>query len=168
MIAVRPLLVRVVLTAGVGASLASTQPAAGLSAIGEERRALLNAATPSLVFDATATATADVPILGGEIGLNVSVDPDASGSLLVSLRSETTGAVQEADILDPQAQGVVRVGIDAFAGCPDDDACVEDLVIELARTDDALDGDLGLDFQLDGLVDTDGEPTTGELSLRFD
>jgi hypothetical protein len=166
--AIRPLLVKFLFGSGVAASLASTQPAANISGVGEQRRVVLNAATPSLVLDATATVNADVPILGGEIGLNVDVDPESEGSLLVGLRSMTSSERQEADVLDPQAQGAIRVGIEAFAACPDGSACIEDLVVELSRSDDGLEGELALEFQLDGLVDTDGEPTEGGLQIDFD
>ena len=123
---------------------------------------VLNAATPSLVIDAKARLETDVPVTSGEIGLNIVVDSDADGSLSFALRSETSGEVARLDIVDTQAQGTARIGIEAFAGCnagPCDDA----LVIELDRTDSGLDGDLGLTWQLDGLVDTSGDPTNGDL-----
>jgi hypothetical protein len=153
--------------AGVLATTATSGPSASIAGSSDEETVVLDAATPAIALDASATLTSDVPVLGGEIGLNIVVDSDAVGSVVFGLRSITSGEREEVDIVDTQAQGTARIGIAAFAGCTEP-TCVEQLELTFERTDDALEGQLGVTFQLDGFADTDGEPTSGDLTFTID
>jgi hypothetical protein len=164
MSSLRTLLKGTIFFAGVLATTATSGPSASIAGSSDEQSIVLNASTPAIALDATATLTSDVPVLGGEIGLNVVVDSDAVGSIVVGLRSSTSGEHEELDIVDTQAQGTARIGIAAFANCAEGE-CLEDLELTFERTDDTLDGDLGVSFQLDGFVDTDGDPTAGDLTF---
>ncbi len=147
---------------GVVASIASTGPAADLSGASDEQTVVLNGDNPSAVFGALATLRApDATTTGGEVGLNVAVD-GADGSLVYTLRSETTGEQTTGDIVDAQAQGSARIGIDAFGNCGD--GCTDELTIEFERTDEALDGDLEVTFSLDAFATTAAE-ATGDIEL---
>lgn len=162
MSSLRALLKGTIFIAGVIATTATSGPSASIAGTSDDESVVLNASTPALALDATATLTSDLPVLDGEIGLNVDVESDATGSIVVGLRSKTSGEHEELDIVDTQAQGTARIGITAFGDCAEGD-CVEDLELTFERTDDALDGDLGITFHLDGFVDTDGDPTAGDL-----
>ncbi|MBM4282110.1 MAG: hypothetical protein FJ137_15575 [Deltaproteobacteria bacterium] len=158
----RTLLSAVVFVFGALATTATSGPSASISGTSEEQTLALDAATPALAFDATATLTSDVPVVGGELGLSVFLDADAAGSLKVGLLSRTSGGRQELDIVDTQAQGSARIGIEAFASCEGIE-CIEGLELTFERTDQGLEGQLGLSFQLDGFADTDGTPTEGDI-----
>ena len=162
MFSLRAVLKGTIFIAGVIATTATSGPSASISGTSEDEPIVLSSSTPAIALDATATLTSDVPVLDGEIGLNVDVDSDAVGSIVVGLRSSTSGEHEELDIVDTQAQGTARIGIAAFADCGEGD-CLENLELTFERTDDALEGDLGLTFHLDGFVDTDGDPTEGDL-----
>jgi hypothetical protein len=158
----RALLKGTMFIAGVLATTATSGPSASIAGSSDEQSISLTASTPSIALDASARLTSDVPVLGGEIGLNIEVASDAVGSVVVGLRSATSGEDEQLDIVDTQAQGSARIGISAFADCADGE-CIEDLELTFERTDEALEGALGITFQLDGFVDTEGEPTAGEL-----
>jgi hypothetical protein len=156
----------VVFVFGVAVTTATSEPSASISGFSDEESLVLDAATPALALDARATVNSDVPVITGEIGLNVSVNPDAVGSLAVGLRSLTSGAQQTLDIVDLQAQGLARIGIDAFEDCPTG-RCVEELELTFERIDEALEGEVGLTFHLDGLADTETDPAEGELTFEI-
>ncbi len=128
---------------------------------------VLNAATPALALDATASLSSDLPVTDGEVGLSVFFDADAQGSIAVGLRSETSGERGELDVVDTQAQGSARIGIPAFAACEVPE-CTESMLLTFERTDEALEGDLTFSFQLDGYANTEGEPQKGELVFVID
>jgi hypothetical protein len=167
---------KVIRTAGVGtmfflgvAGSIATGPVADLSGVSDDVRLTLDADTPSERITAVATVDVDAVIASGtgQIGLSVTLDNDAEGSLSFTLTSGTTGSTQGTDIVDTQAQGTARVGIDAFEGCGPG-PCDEELVLEFNRTDVALDGVLGLTFSLDGLASTETEaPEQGSGSITF-
>ena len=114
---------KVIRTAGVGtifflgvAGSIATGPVADVSGVSDDVRLTLDANNPSERITAVATVDVDAVIASGtgQIGLSVTLDNDAEGSLAFSLTSETTGSTQGTDIVDTQAQGTARVGIDAF------------------------------------------------------
>jgi hypothetical protein len=154
--------------AGTFATVATTAPTADVSGESITVDVFLDADQPAREFGAVATIDVDAVVASGtgQIGLNVVLDSDAEGSLAFSLRSAT--ASQGGDIVDPQAQGTARIGIDAFDGCGPG-PCDEDLTIEFRRTDPELTGTLGLTFTLDGLASTETEPTEpGSITFRID
>ncbi len=158
----------VLFSVGVVGSVATTEPiTADISGVSNEVRVVLDANEPSREIFATATIDADAAIAAGtgQVGLAVEIDGDADGSLAITLTSDTTGQSQATDIVDTQAQGSARIGIDAFEGCGAE-ACDEDLVLRFERTDAELEGTLGLTFTLDGLASTDGEEA-GTGTIRF-
>jgi hypothetical protein len=167
---VRRALIVSVFSLGTLATVATSAPAADISGVSGEFRVTLDADNP--VEERTAVATIDVDAAvasgTGAIGLQVVVDDDAEGSLAISLTSSTTGASQSGDIVDTQAQGELRIGIDAFDGCGPG-ACDEELVLEFRRTDPELGGTLGLSFVLDGLASTDSDqPVDGSITFSVD
>lgn len=167
---VRRLLIVTVFSLGTLATVATTAPAADISGVSSDFRVTLDADSPVEERTAVATIEVDAAIASGTgaIGLSVVVDGDAEGSLAFTLTSSTTGASQGGDIVDTEAQGTARIGIDAFDGCGPG-ACDEDLVLEFRRTDPDLNGTLGLSFSLDGLASTDTEtPADGSISFRVD
>jgi hypothetical protein len=166
---IRQAAVATVFVVGIAGSVASA-PVADLSGVSEDVRITLDADNPSATVTAVATVDVDAVVASGsgQIGLSVVLDNDAEGSLSFSLTSDTTGETQGTDIVDTQAQGTARVGIDAFEGCGPG-ACDEELVLEFNRTDGTLDGVLGLSFSLDGLASTETEATTpGSITFSID
>jgi hypothetical protein len=150
------------------ASIATSPPAADVSGESDPISVVLDANQPERALAATATIDVDTAVAAGtgQIGLTVVLDADAEGSLAFSLRSETEE--QTGDIVDTQAQGTTRIGIDAFASCPEG-PCDEPLTLEFRRTDTELEGTLGLTFTLDGLASTEAEPTSpGTITFRVD
>ena len=166
---IRQAAVATVFVVGIAGSVA-TGPVADLSGVSEDVRVTLDADNPSATVTAVATVDVDAVVASGsgQIGLSVVLDNDAEGSLAFSLTSDTTGDTQGTDIVDTQAQGNARVGIDAFEGCGPG-PCDEELVLEFNRTDGTLDGVLGLTFSLDGLASTETEaPAPGSITFSID
>jgi hypothetical protein len=158
----------VMFVGGIAASIATSPPAADVSGESDPISVVLDANQPEREVRATATIDVDAAVAAGtgQIGLTVVLDADAEGSLAFSLRSETEE--QTGDIVDTQAQGTTRIGIDAFADCAEG-PCDEPLTLEFRRTDTELEGTLGLTFTLDGLASTETEPTSpGTISFSVD
>ncbi|MDP2345251.1 MAG: hypothetical protein Q8O67_30180 [Deltaproteobacteria bacterium] len=162
---VRRVITGTVFVVGVVGSVATTGPTADLSGVSEEETVVLDANTPSAAFTAAASLSAEgATTTGGEIALNIVVE-GADASLAYTLRSETTGEEETADIVDTQAQGSARIGIAAFESCTD--SCVDELTIEFERNDASLEGELVVTFSLDALASTEAE-ATGDIDLTID
>jgi hypothetical protein len=164
----RRLAIATMFVAGTCATVATTAPTADVSGESASVDVFLDADQPVQEFSAVATIDVDAVVAAGtgQIGLNVVLDSDAEGSLAFTLSSASTS--QGGDIVDTQAQGTARIGIDAFDGCGPG-PCDEELLIEFRRTDPELAGTLGLTFTLDGLASTETEPTEpGSLTFSFD
>lgn len=164
-IVVRKVLVGGLFCFGVTASMATSDvPAADISDVSEDVRVAL-AAGETAQFDATVTVNADSAISSGtgQIGLAITVDTEAVGGLSATISSSST--TQTVDIVDTQAQGTARIGIDAFNDCGGASTCEELLAIDFVRTDDG-DGTVGFTFSLDALASTDSEEGgTGTISF---
>lgn len=153
---------------GVAGSVATSSPSADLSGFSEDVRLALDAETPDITLGATATAESSDAIAAGtgQIGLSLSFDATATGSISYSLVSNTTGERTDGDVVDPQSQGELRAAIDAFNECSTG-TCAEDLTITLSRTDVELEGTTGLTLSLDGVASLAEEG--GDLgSITFD
>lgn len=165
---IRRILVATVFTVGTLGTVATSGPVADISGVSGTERVLLDGDSP--VVEQTAVATIDVDAVvangSGGIGLEVVLDSDAEGSLAFTLTSLTTGESQSGDIVDTQAQGTARIGINAFDGCGPG-ACDEELAIEFRRTDPELTGPLGLSYTLDGFAETETE-ATGSITFSID
>ncbi len=164
MLSARSAFTGLVFSIGVVGSVATSGPAADVSGASDTFSVVLSADEPTASFTASAVLQLDseATVTGGDIGLNVSADGDSPGSVACTLRSETTGQETTIDIVDTEAQGASRAGIDAFAGCATD--CSEDLTIIFERTDTELEGSLGLSWSIDGLASTSVE-STGTISF---
>jgi hypothetical protein len=166
-IVVRKVLVGGLFCFGVTASVATSgAPTADISDVSEDVRVALDPGQTAQ-FDATVTVNADSAISSGtgQIGLAIAVDTDAAGGFNATIRSNTES--QTIDIVDTQAQGDARIGIDAFNTCGSSSTCEEPLIIDFARTDDG-DGSLGLTFSLDALASTDSEEGgTGTITFEI-
>ncbi len=162
----RKTLIGSLFTVGVVGSVATGEPAADISNVSNEVRVALDASSPDARFDAFVTVNADSAVSSGtgQIGLTITIDNDAVGSLTATMTSNDDS--QTIDIVDTQAQGSARIALDAFNNCASV-PCEEPLAIDFARTDGELDGTLGFTFSLDGLVSTDSE-TGGTGSIGFD
>jgi hypothetical protein len=164
----RRLAISVMCLGGAAATVATSAPSADVSGESGPVTVVLDADEPERQFTAQATLDVEAVVAEGtgQIGVTVILDADAQGSLSFRLRSETEE--QSGDIVDTQAQGTTRIGIDAFAGCADT-PCDEPLTLEFRRTDTELDGTLGLTFTLDGLASTETEPTEpGTITFQVD
>jgi hypothetical protein len=164
-IVVRKVLVGGLFCFGVTASVATSgAPTADISDVSEDVRVALDPGQTAQ-FDATVTVNADSAISSGtgQIGLALTIDTDAAGGLSATISSNS--ASETFDIVDAQAQGTARIGIDAFNDCGGASTCEEPLAIDFVRTDDG-DGSLGLTFSLDALASTDSEEGgTGTISF---
>jgi len=154
-------------TVGVVGSVATGEPAADISNVSDEIRVALDASAPDAQFDAFVTVNADSAVSSGtgQIGLTLTIDSEASGSLTATMTS-SNGDSQTIDIVDTQAQGSARIALDAFSGCAAT-SCEDGLAIDFARTDSDLEGTLGFTFSLDALVSTESE-TGGDGSITFE
>ena len=165
----RRISIAVIFSLGVIGSVATSPATADISGVSEAVRVVLDANEPSRDVLASAIISADGLIADGtgQIGLAIELDGDAEGSLAVTLTSDTTCESQATDIVDTQAQGSARIGINAFDGCGE--GCTEELTLTFERTDAELAGTLGLTFTLDGLASTDGEEAgTGSITFSID
>lgn len=162
----RKTLVGGLFTLGVVGSVATGEPAADISTVSDEVRVALDASAPEAQFDAFVTLDADSAVSSGtgQIGLTITIDVDATGSLTATMRSNSDS--QTIDIVDTQAQGSARIALDAFDGCSTL-PCEEPLAIDFARTDGEVEGTLGFTFSLDALVSTDSE-TGGDGTISVD
>lgn len=153
-------------TVGVVGSVATGEPAADISNVSDEIRVALDASAPDAQFDAFVTVDADSAISSGtgQIGMTISIDSDATGSITATMTS-TSGDTQTIDIVDTQAQGSARIALDAFSRCALT-SCEDGLAIDFSRTDSDLEGTLGFTFSLDALVSTDSE-TGGDGTIGF-
>jgi hypothetical protein len=154
---------------GLAASMATSEsvPSADISDVSEDVRVALGAGETAQ-FDATVTINADSAISSGtgQIGLALNIDTDAVGGLSATISSNSE--TQTVDIVDTQAQGTARIGIDAFNDCGASSTCEEPLAIDFVRTDDG-DGSVGLTFSLDALASTDSEEGgTGTITFVID
>lgn len=165
-IVVRKVLVGGLFCFGITASMATSDvPAADISDVSQDVRLAL-AAGETAQFDATVTVNADSAISSGtgQIGLAITVDSSAVGGLSATISSSSS--TQTVDIVDTQAQGTARIGIDAFNNCGGASTCDEPLAIDFVRTDDG-EGSLGLTFSLDALASTESEEG-GSGTITFD
>jgi len=152
--------------AGTAGTVATSPATADISGVSESVRVVLDEGLSTESFEATVSLVSDVPVASGTglIGMTVTLDSEAEGSLQFTLTSQTSGETQGGDIVDTQAQGQLRIGIDAFNGCRE--SCEEELSIEFVRTDDPVSGTLGLTFSLDGIASTESE-SDGSASIDF-
>ena len=159
----RKMVIGALFTVGVVGSVATSAPAADLSDVSREVRVALDANNPEANFEAFVTADSASAFANGtgQIGLRITSDGDASGGLSASIVSPTEQ--NSIDIVDTQAQGSARIGIDAFNNCTSQ-PCEEPLSLQFFLSDG--DGPLGLTFSLDALVSTETEGATG--SIKFD
>jgi hypothetical protein len=156
-IVVRKVLVGGLFCFGITASMATSEvPTADISDVSEDVRLVLDASQPTAAFDASVTVNADSAISSGtgQIGLALAIDTDAVGGFSATITSNSE--TQTIDIVDTQAQGSARIGIDAFNDCGGASTCEEPLTIDFVRTDDG-EGSIGLTFSLDALASTDSE-----------
>lgn len=150
---------------GVVGSVATDAPvSADVSGVSDDQTLVLTSDQPSATFTAAAHLVLDTEasVTSGEIALTVLPDGDSSGGLSFSISGATDD--NSSDIVDAASQGETRIGINAFDGCKDE--CTEELTLTFERTDGG-EGDLGLNFSLDGVATTDVE-SAGVIEFTID
>lgn len=168
-------LVLLTLVAAVGASIASSSPSAGGDISGGDGpfNVHLDADSPdsSASIEALLETTGTLGEAGGEVGLSVTFAAGSSGQVRSSVTSLATGATNEHDVFDPDAEQSFRIAIPAFEGCAGT-SCGETFEVRFERLEADVTNALSLEWSVDGVASVveavDGEAPDGTLTFTVE